>query len=307
VEVDTVNPKGDASWLVARDVLAQPIDPALHVQRWSLDGRDASALSRAIHLQSGHGVLADVEGELPLRAGDVVWLPAGAARWLRVEAGSTGIVVGVSDLLLALAIGQRADATNLRQVSQRRCVITAPEPGPREELLHSLRAIQVESKRGAQASCSYLAAHLALVLIMLWRLTTSERDEPQALGPGAQRLLRFRHLVEAQFRAHWPVWRYADELGVSTDRLHELCAQRLGRSPLQLVHQRLVREACSLLVETDLPVARIASELGFGTVSSFSRFFKRWQGHGPQAWRVEARRHRLAGKVAQPSSYADWP
>lgn len=302
-----MRPGDDSNWLVARDVLAQPIVSALHVQRWSLDGRDASALSRAIHLQSGQGFLADVDGELALRAGDVVWLPAGAARWLRVEAGSTGIVVGVSDLLLALAIGQRADATNLRQVSQRRCVVTAPEPGPRDELLHSLRAIQIESKRGEQASCSYLAAHLTLVLIMLWRLTTGERDEPEELGPGAQRLLRFRHLVEAQFRAHWPVWRYADELGVSTDRLHALCEQRLGRSPLQLVHQRLVREACSLLIETDLPVARVASELGFGAVSSFSRFFKRWQGRGPQAWRMDSSRHRLAGRASEPSSYADWP
>jgi AraC-like DNA-binding protein len=113
--------------------------------------------------------------------------------------------------------------------------------------------------------------------------------------------------VEAQFRHHWPVARYAEELAVSPDRLHDLCVRSLGRSPRDLVHQRLVREACGLLSGTDLSIERLAADLGFGSASHFSRFFKRWMAVGPKAWREQVRAQAAAGRPLGPASYADWP
>jgi AraC family transcriptional activator of pobA len=103
------------------------------------------------------------------------------------------------------------------------------------------------------------------------------------------------------------VARYAAELGLSADRLHDLCVQQLGRSPRQLLHQRTVREACALLAGTEHPIERIAGALGFGSASHFSRLFKRWLGVSPQGWRQQARREPGRGSAALPASYADWP
>lgn len=287
----------------AHSVIAQRIVPALHAQRWTLD----SGLSYAIHLQSGRGRVVHDEGELPLRTHDVAWMPAGSGQALRVEPGSAGVSVGVSDTLLAAAMGDRPAMAALRQVSLRRFALTAAEPAAREELVRSLLAIEAEARRDAEASPPYLVAHLTLVLVMLWRLSSSGGDALPAAGAVAPRLLRFRHLVEAQYRAHWPLSRYAAEMGISTDRLHDLCRTSLGRSPLELVHQRLVREACSLLAGTDLAVERVAADLGFGSTSHFSRFFKRWLRQSPSAWRAHARAQAASGRAALPASYADWP
>ena len=128
-----------------------------------------------------------------------------------------------------------------------------------------------------------------------------------APGPATRRLLRFRQLVEAQFRQHWTVARYATELGLSADGLHDLCTRTLARTPLALLHQRVGREACGLLAGTDLSVERLATELGFGSSSHFSRFFKRLMGVGPRAWRDKARSQAASGRPLEPSSYADWP
>ncbi len=287
----------------AHSVVAQRIVPALHRQRWTLDG----GLSYAVLLQSGRGSLMHDDGELPLRTHDMAWIPAGSGRSLQVEPGSAGVSVGVSDTLLADAMGERPAMAALRQVSLRRCAITAAEPAAREELARSLLAIEAEARRDAGASLPYLVAHLTLVLVMLWRLSSSEGDELPAAGAVDPRLLRFRHLVEAQYRAHWRLSRYAAELGISTDRLHELCQTSLGRRPLGLVHQRVVREACSLLAGTDLAVERVAADLGFGSTSHFSRFFKRWMQQSPSAWRAHTRALAAAGRAARPVSYADWP
>jgi AraC-like DNA-binding protein len=291
----------------ARDVHAQLFAPTLHRQRWSLEGVQPGALSRAIHLGSGRGVVHHSEGQTPLRPSDIVWLPAGTARAVQIEAGSAGVTVGVSDALLAAAMGERDDEAPLRQVSARMCIVTAPEGALREEVVRSLLAIEAEARSGTGGLRPYLAAHLTIVLVGLWRLSSHDATEPMSPGPGGRRLLRFRHLVEAQFRAHWPIARYAGELGLSPDGLHDLCVRTLKRTPLALVHQRIVREACSLLAGTDLSVDRLASDLGFSSASHFSRFFKRWMGVGPKGWRSQVRGMAAAGLPQQPVSYADWP
>lgn len=287
----------------AQDLSAQRFASALHLQRWSLD----RSLSYAVHLRSGRGRLLHDEGELLLRMHDFAWMPAGSARSLQVEPGSAGVMVGVSDTLLAQAMGERPEMAALRQVSLRRCVITPDEPAARAELAGSLFAIEAEARRDSGAWQPYLSAHLTLVLALLWRLGSGEGGKVPATGAAPPRLLRFRHLVEAQYRTHWPLARYAAELGLSADRLHDLCQRNLGRSPLALVHQRLAREACSLLAGTDLAVERVAVDLGFGSSSHFSRFFKRWLQHSPSAWRAQARAQAATGRTAVPTSYADWP
>lgn len=291
--------------LGAREVQAQLIVPTLHPQRWSLDGAAARPMSRVVHLGSGRGELSHHEGELTLREPDVLWLPAGAARSLRVEAGSAGIVVGVSDSLLAASIGEHADAAALRQISGRLCLFTPHEAARREELARSLRAIEAEARSGVDGSWHYLAAHLTLVLVMLWRMAGRGLGAPMPAGQADPRLQHFRHLVEAQFRDHWPITRYADELSISADRLHDLCVRHLQRSPLTLLHQRLVREACLLLAGTNLSVERLAADLGFASASHFSRFFKRWTATSPKAWRLQSR----SGGTPPASAvgYADWP
>jgi AraC family transcriptional regulator, transcriptional activator of pobA len=291
----------------AREVMAWVIAPTLHAQRWSLGASPSGALSRAVHLSSGRGVLEHGDGELPLRAPVVVWLPGGAARTLAVEAGSVGVTVGVSDALLAAATGDHADGAALRQVAACVCALSAPEPELQKELGQSLAALEAEARRGSGVSRPYLTAHLTLVLVMLWRMTSREGVDLPTTGSGAHRLLRFRHLVEAQFRDHWSVARYARELSISADRLHELCVHRLRRTPLALIHQRVVREASSLLMGTDLSIERVAADLGFASSSHFSRFFRRWAGVGPKAWRDQARRQAASGQIVAPSSYADWP
>ncbi|MCC6813695.1 MAG: helix-turn-helix transcriptional regulator [Rubrivivax sp.] len=295
---------GDA---VAHEVSAATFESSLQARHWSLaPAAGAAVLSRIVHLASGQGTLWHADGQMRLRAGDIAWLPAGRAQALRVEAGSSGVWVGVADTLLASALGDRADAAVLRALAIRSWLAVDTEPLQRQDVVRSLHAMEAESRLEAGSSRPFLAAHLTLVLVLLWRLTSRERGA-DASSPGPQRLLQFRHLVETQFRSRWTVARYASELAISPDRLHDLCVRALGRSPLHLLHQRVLREACSLLAGTDLPVDRVAHDLGFGSSSHFGRFFHRWTGTAPGQWRRQARERAAAGRPASTANYADWP
>jgi AraC family transcriptional activator of pobA len=107
----------------------------------------------------------------------------------------------------------------------------------------------------------------------------------------AERLRRFRHLIESQYLKHWPVERYARRLSLSETRRNRLCRRLAGGTAFDLVQQRLALEARRRLVYAASSVSGIAGELGFKDPAYFSRFFRRHSGVSP----VDFRRRHLGG------------
>jgi len=84
------------------------------------------------------------------------------------------------------------------------------------------------------------------------------------------------------------VARYADRLGLTPERLNRMTRAETGQSALDLVHERLAREACRRLTYVAAPIARLAAELGFDDPAYFCRFFKRRIGKSPRDFRRDA-------------------
>lgn len=129
-----------------------------------------------------------------------------------------------------------------------------------------------------------------LARAVVWRLARIGARGTGADDPGARRhhalFTRFVLLVEAHYTEHWPVSRYARHLGVSPDRLNRLVRTQTGAGALNLVHERLVREACRRLIYVAVSISRIAFELGFDDPAYFCRFFKRGTGSSPREFRT---------------------
>ena len=91
--------------------------------------------------------------------------------------------------------------------------------------------------------------------------------------------------MEEHFLERWPLAAYAKRLGLSSARLNRLTRSASGRSALDLVHERLTREACRRLIYIAAPAEKLAAELGFEDPAYFSRFFKKRTGMTPHRWR----------------------
>lgn len=104
--------------------------------------------------------------------------------------------------------------------------------------------------------------------------------------PGRERRLdRLWAKVEADPARPWNVPTLAAELGLSEERLRQLSAADLGRSPMRHVaHLRLTR-AAHLLRASDMSAERIAEEVGYADPAGFSRAFRRWSGLPPRSYR----------------------
>ena len=64
----------------------------------------------------------------------------------------------------------------------------------------------------------------------------------------------------------------------------------LGISPIDCLLDYRLRQAASLLSETDLPIGEIAVQTGFNDPNYFSRLFTVRQGRSPRNWRISCRK-----------------
>jgi AraC-like DNA-binding protein len=86
---------------------------------------------------------------------------------------------------------------------------------------------------------------------------------------------QFNVLVEEHFKSMKQIADYAALMNRSPKTITNVFSQHSVKSPLQVIHDRIILEARRMLIFTDKTAKEIAYELGFEDPSQFSRFFKK--------------------------------
>jgi AraC-like DNA-binding protein len=100
---------------------------------------------------------------------------------------------------------------------------------------------------------------------------------------------RFNLMVEQHFRDRHDVSFYAGQLHKSPKTLSNLFALYSGKSPIRVIHDRILMEAKRLLLYTNKSAKEISREIGFDDAAYFSRFFRKQTGQRLSEFRQSAR------------------
>ncbi|OWV98716.1 AraC family transcriptional regulator [Rhizobium sp. R693] len=237
----------------------------------------------------------------------LAFLPPQAGCDLSISAGTAAHLVGASAQVMVDAIGDKVESYSLRIFTEQRKLVEATDPLLVAEISPLILGFVRELADPSRSSWMVASAYMRLILMTLWRGSGGERSEPRGQGETGSILQRYRQLVEAGFRRHRPISDYAAELGVTADRLHAICQRALGRSPIQLLHERVVQEAKLRLERSARNIQEISDSLGFRDPTYFSHFFKRKTGLSPAGYRQIARASAGSENSMLSSGYADWP
>jgi AraC-like DNA-binding protein len=92
-------------------------------------------------------------------------------------------------------------------------------------------------------------------------------------------------LMHANPARNWTVEELAREAGASRSVLAERFQSIVGSAPMQYLTQWRMLLAGNLLCGSNVPLARVAEQVGYQTDTAFSRAFRREFGAAPAAWR----------------------
>ncbi|MBC7846917.1 MAG: AraC family transcriptional regulator [Flavobacterium sp.] len=102
-------------------------------------------------------------------------------------------------------------------------------------------------------------------------------------------LREFNLLVEGHFSEHHDVAFYASKLNKSPKTLSNLFSVLSDRTPIDIIHDRIMMHARRQIYSTSMSIKEIAYDLGYEDIQTFSRFFKNKEGLSPIQYREKVK------------------
>lgn len=254
---------------------------------WAIDGHRHHGLSQLLLLTRG-SVQLQLEDAAQAVAGPFALLiPSGVVHGFRFTPGALGHVLTVEES--ALLAQSHGDVPFSAAPTEPVLVDLTAHPQQLARIAALFEQIEQECRDGGPASAAVLQWLTSAVLVLVLRQHASLlHEQSHGLGVAAD-YHRFRTMVEHRLTEHWPVARYAEALSLSESRLNRVCRMAAGKPALEIIHDRLTREARRRLVHVAGTISFIAYELGFEDPAYFWRFFRRHTGLTPRQFRGQQR------------------
>ncbi|MBV6477957.1 MAG: HTH-type transcriptional activator RhaS [Ignavibacteria bacterium] len=100
-------------------------------------------------------------------------------------------------------------------------------------------------------------------------------------------VMLFKDILESNYRKLKQVSNYANKISITEKRLNQATSKILGKSPKQMIDERVMLEAKRLLVHTYQSVKEIGFDLGFDEPTNFIKFFRKHNNSTPVEFREQ--------------------
>ncbi|MGF6848088.1 AraC family transcriptional activator of pobA [Chitinophaga sp. W3I9] len=127
-------------------------------------------------------------------------------------------------------------------------------------------------------------ARLIALIVHLWKEHVHGYTE---ISQGASLSNKFHALIDKHYKSQKVVAFYAQQLSITPNYLGIICRKQFGKSPLEMIRERVVLEAKKLLHSSELSIKEIGYSLGYTNISYFSFFFKETTGMTPKEYRIK--------------------
>ncbi len=240
--------------------------------RWRVEAMRTLSESCLLWFTKGQGRITVAGVTRGYTAHNVIFIPAGVMH---------GFEVGQQVFGSAVFFGKDTSVTLPKEPLHLRI----REVHVQQEINQTLDMIQREMDSSTPAHDRATRHYLGLLGVWLER--QAARAAVETVRPDAARRLvaRYTAVMESRFRLGAGVGDLAAELGVTPTHLTRCCRETCGRSSIDLLQDRRIFEACTLLSETQTPIGRIGQSLGFTSAAYFTRAFQHHTGLSPSAFR----------------------
>lgn len=226
-------------------------------------------------LTRGQGLMILDGARRGLGAHNAVFVPAGALFSIDAGRQSLGQVVLIPD------------GTPLRLPDMPRH-LRIRDVHVQAELSSLIEAAQREQSHSRPLAQDALEAHVALMSVWLRRQIALDEHVPAPRSAGERLSARFCKLVSMHYTSGASMTFYAGELGVTPTHLTRAVKAATGKTAADLLTERVVYAARTLLETTNHPARNIAQHLNFGSAAYFTRFIQQHTGHSPSQLRRSA-------------------
>lgn len=247
--------------------------------RVEVEGEPVCELAAGDTLFLPHGtahVVRDARQTRPVRVCDGSPSPRGATRRLGGTGAPSTLIKGFFQFA-----GRKP---SLLDGMPRVMPVTARDPAQQRRTAATLQLLLEESAAPGPASVLVLQRLADVLFIQTLRAVATEHRGLAALAdPAIHEALSILHGKVAH---PWTLATLAKAVGLSRSGFAARFTALVGEPPLQYLARWRMGRAAELLRETRRRIGEIARDVGYESVPSFNKAFRKWQGESPTTFRA---------------------
>ncbi|MGF1735683.1 4-hydroxyphenylacetate catabolism regulatory protein HpaA [Photobacterium satsumensis] len=193
-----------------------------------------------------------------------------------------GFVITASQQLVWRLLDIEIGRNDIASTAMQPFCIPLPESSP---LLTLFEMLEKESAQQQFMAETASQSWLQLILIEIMRYANNQPVTTSYRSSDVSVFNQFSLLIEEHYRSHWTLPQYAENIGLTTSRLNDICRRISGLSSKRLITDRIMQEARRLLLLTAMSISEVGYELGFTDPAYFARFFRKNAGITASAFR----------------------
>lgn len=275
---------GHEEWPTPDLVHCETIASRSTLHNWHIRAHKHIGLYQILYLSTGRATVQLDEKQCSLTAGQIIEVPQTFIHGFHFDHDCAGFVMTIAYPLLTQLSRNLDERVPLPVLPQIHVIRKRDD----QELLR--RAFtRLNTEYTGQAPYRNVQIEALLTLILVWLRRNQPQGQHSTPRPRSHiHFERFSELIERLHTSRHDVAYYAAELGMSPAHLNVVTRSHSGKSPLELIHERLLLEARRSLVYTTMTISEISYELGFSDPAYFTRFFKKATELSPKAFRHHA-------------------
>ncbi|HEX2531542.1 MAG TPA: helix-turn-helix domain-containing protein [Burkholderiaceae bacterium] len=273
-------------WPTPDMVHCESIAARSELHNWQIEPHQHNGLFQVLYLKGGTAEVQLDDTRQEMGSGQILMVPQMCIHSFQFSRCAVGSVATIAYPLLKRLTQQAGDGL-VALTSPRLHILGNDEESRHIDL--AFDALENEYKGNAPYRNLLVESVLGTILLLLARRSLHcPPNASHSAGKAGEHFSKFCQLIEDNYAGHRSLSYYAHEIGITAAYLNALCRRTVGKSALDLVHERMVLEAKRHLVYTSMTISVVSYALGFSDPAYFTRFFKRQVGVSPKGFRRQA-------------------
>ncbi|MBH5317034.1 helix-turn-helix transcriptional regulator [Paenibacillus sp. GSMTC-2017] len=235
----------------------------------------------------GNGFESINEAKHPMQAGTFTFVLPYQVHELFTEPGSTLILYNCMfgmDLLLESGINEGL----LTLIERGGAPYVQLSEADNERMRHLVEDMYREYNNNLPWRSVMLQQRLKEILVLFDRARQKKNPESTQTmveGKRSASVWPIIHFIHQHYQDEIALSSLAKRYSMSVSRISEVIKETTGQTFVHFLRDLRIRHACSLLASTEMNIAEIAMEVGYGSYPTFSRVFRESKGMSPKDYR----------------------
>jgi AraC family transcriptional regulator, transcriptional activator of pobA len=251
---------------------------------WHIQAHRHHNLVQMLIVEQGRAEVFVDNQMVTLETQGMIFLPTEVVHGFEFEPDTLGSVLSIATPFANEVLDMIRPEVNVTHLSVSGVLSLSGKPDLMNTFIQIRRLIEGEFRRQRQYSHTLLKCLLGAFLTAYLRASDLQQIHSNQTNH-ANLLQTFMALLETNYKTHYRLDWYAEQLNISLSTLNRICNTTLGKSGKKLQDERLLLEAKRRLIYTLDSIENIAFSLGYEDPAYFSRFFTKYTKASPGRYR----------------------